>query len=917
MDTMRRASPLPFDLNEYLLDILQHVHRLVPFDSGGLFLLSTATNTLVPHAYLGDATLVVPSAQLGENIIGHVAAYGFPLIINDMHADRRCVLTDPRSRAELAVPLRLDEQVIGVFNVEAYTPGAYDETHLAVLQAVADQAALIIHTARKYHALAERHNALYDRLVDRQRESDALQRLASITSSTLDQDEMLTEALREAALLLDCEGAQVLLPDLAAYRLVAHEPSQIGLVRAWPLGQWALNGPGHPVDVYHQATVYVATNPNADVGPGCRNLLACPLNTRNRTLGVLRLVNRREGSFGEAEAAIGQAVAQQIAVSLSSAQRLASEQRHTTLLKRINRASHDVHALLDPDVLLRKTAQHILDIFGPDAVCIFLVGPDQRTLHLMSAAAQAGGLRVPDDLVLPVGAGLVGRAIRSGQTQLADGVEASDVFGLAQADVEGLQSCLIAPLRWADASSGAIALLSTAASAFGEIERDALETLATQVSTALENTQLYHQAQRQLLEQSIVHQVGQDLTATLNYRDLPQVIVAHMNRALNTSRCLMALYMPEQDAVRIEADFCEPSRQDVSAASRCGQHLRLADHGALAGAIRARQPVTLYYRNGAKADEEALHLVANGDYSHLVVPMVSGKRVVGVVDWTDNQPERRFSREDIRLAQTLAAQAAIAIDNALMFRELEQRADELTEANRLRSQFLATISHELRTPMNSIIGFSETLLDGLYGELNEHQASRTERIKRNAYALLELIDDLLDLSRIDTGRLKLHLETVNLNTAAETAAEAIGGEAAAKELEIVLELAEDLPRIEADPERLHQVFVNLLSNAIKFTHQGCITITTRLAEQAGRQCVQAAIADTGIGISQDDQAIIFDEFRQVDSSSTRTYAGTGLGLAICKKLVEMMGGSIWVHSAPGEGSVFTFALPVPDSSLNI
>jgi signal transduction histidine kinase len=914
---MRRASPLPFDLDEYLLDTLQHVHRLVPFDSGGLFLLSTATNTLVPHAYLGDAALVVPSAQLGENIIGHVAAYGSPLIINDMHADRRCILSDPRSRAELAVPLKLGEQVIGVFNVEAYAPDAYNEMHAAVLQAVADQAALIIHTARKYRALAERHNTLFDRLAARQRESAALQRLASITSNTLDQDEMLAHALREAALLLDCEGAQVLLPDLAAYQLVAHEPSQIGLVRAWPLTQWALNGPGHPVDVYHQGTVYIATAPNADAGPGCRNLLACPLNTRNRTLGVLRLVNRREGPFGEAEVAIGQAIAQQIAVSLSSAQRLASEQRHTTLLKRINRASQDVHALLDPDVLLRKTAQHILDIFGPDAVWIFLLRPDQRSTQLMAGATQAGGLQVPDDLVLPVGAGLVGRAIRSGQTQLADGVEASEVFGLAQVEVEGLQSCLIAPLRWADESSGAIALLSTAASAFGEIERDALETLATQVSTALENAQLYHQAQRQLLEQSIVHQVGQDLTAILNYRDLPQVIVAHMNRALNTSRCLMALYMPEQDTVRIEADFCAPSYQGASAASLCGQHLRLADYGALAGAIRARQPVTLYYRNGAQTGEETPRLVADGDYSHLVVPMLSGKRVLGVVDWTDNQPERRFSREDIRLAQTLAAQAAIAIDNALMFRQLEQRADELAEANRLRSQFLATISHELRTPMNSIIGFSETLLDGLYGELNEHQASRTERIKRNAYALLELIDDLLDLSRIDTGRLKLHFEAVNLNTAAETAVEAIGLEAAAKGLELVLELAEDLPRIEADPERLHQVLVNLLSNAIKFTHQGRIAISTAPVELAGRRCVQAAIADTGIGISPDDQTIIFDEFRQADGSNTRTYAGTGLGLAICKKLVEMMGGSIWVRSTPGEGSVFTFALPIPDSSLSI
>ncbi|MBP8972418.1 MAG: GAF domain-containing protein [Anaerolineae bacterium] len=913
METIGRASPLPFDLDGYLLATLQRVQGLMPFDSGGLALFNAASNTLVSHAYLGGAALPVPSTPLGEGIIGQVGASGVPLIVNDMRADARCALTDPRSRAEMAVPLLLDGQLIGVFHVESYEPGAYNEAHLAVLQAIADQMALIIDTACKYRALAEQHNALFDGLSARQRESDTLRRLTSITSSTVDLDEMLTHALREAAQLLDCEGAQVLLPDLATYQLIAHEPSQFGLVRAWGPALWALDGPGHPVDVYHRGAAYVSASPDADAGPGCRNLLACPLNTRNRTLGVLRLVNRRAGPFGEAEIAIGQAIASQIAVSLSSAQMLAAEQRRTTLLNQINRVSQDLYAMLDPDVLLCKTAQHILDVFAPDAVHIFLLGADRCTAHLQATATRAAGLHFPDDLLLPVSAGLIGRAIRAGQTQLADGVEARDVFGEAWIEVEGLQSCLIAPLRRADETSGAIALVSTAVGAFSEIERDALETLATQVSTALENAQFYHQAQRRLVEQGVVHQIGQDLTAILNYNDLPQVMVAHMNRALNTSRCQVALYMPEHDAVRVEADFSAPHLGDSGDSGRTGQHLRLAEHTAIAGAIRTRQPVTVYAQDGAAPSEAAARLLENGEYSQLVVPIVTAKRVLGVVDWTDNQPGRRFSPEDIRLAQTLVAQAAIAIDNALMFRELEQRADELAEANRLRSQFLATISHELRTPMNSIIGFSETLLDGLYGELNERQASRMERIKHNAYALLALIDDLLDLSRIDAGRLKLHPETVSLNTAVETAVQAISDEAAAKGLALTLELAEDLPRIQADPERLYQVVMNLLSNAIKFTPQGGVTIITGQTERQDRRFVQATVTDTGIGISQTDQAIIFDEFRQADGSSTRSYAGTGLGLAICKKLVEMMGGSIWVRSAPGEGSTFAFALPVPDA----
>ncbi|MEB2286962.1 MAG: GAF domain-containing protein [Anaerolineae bacterium] len=916
MDTIQRASPLPFDLDGYLLATLQRVQGLMRFDSGGLALFSPASNTLVPHACLDEAVLLMPSISLGEGIVGQVGVSGHPLVVNDMSADPRCVLTNPRSRAAMAVPLLLDRQLIGVFNVESYEPGVYDEGHLAVLQAIADQTALIIHTARKYRALAEQHNALLNGLSARQRESDTLRRLTSITSSTVDLDEMLTHTLREAALLLNCEGAQVLLPDLATYQLVAHEPSQFGRARAWGPARWALDGPGHPVDVYHRGTVYATETPDADAGPGYRNLLACPLNTRNRTLGVLRLINRRDGLFGEAEIAIGQAIASQIAVSLSSAQMLTAEQRRITLLNQINRVSQDLYATLDPDALLRKTAQHILDVFAPDAVYIFLLAADRRTAHLQVAATGGSGLHPPDDLLLPVTSGLIGRAIRAGQTQLADGVEARDVFGEAWIGVEGLQSCLIVPLRRADETSGAIALVSTAAGAFSEIERDALETLSTQMSTALENAQFYHQAQRRLVEQGVVHQIGQDLTAILNYSDLPQVMVAHMNRALNTSRCQVALYMPEHDAVRVEADFSAPRLGAARDPGRTGQLLRLADRAAIASAIRARQPVTIYAQDGTTPSEATARLLENGEYSQLVVPIVTAKRVLGVVDWTDDQPGRRFSSEDIRLAQTLVAQAAIAIDNALMFRELEQRADELAEANRLRSQFLATISHELRTPMNSIIGFSETLLDGLYGELNERQASRTERIKRNAYALLALIDDLLDLSRIDAGRLKLHLETVSLNTAIETAIQVVGDEAVIKGLTLTVALAENLPRIQADPERLYQVVMNLLSNAIKFTHEGGVTITTAQTECLGHRFVQTTVTDTGIGISQSDQAIIFDEFRQVDGSSTRSYAGTGLGLAICKKLVEMMGGTIWVRSALGEGSTFAFTLPVPNASAS-
>mgnify|MGYP000950158659 CR=1 FL=1 len=296
-----------------------------------------------------------------------------------------------------------------------------------------------------------------------------------------------------------------------------------------------------------------------------------------------------------------------------------------------------------------------------------------------------------------------------------------------------------------------------------------------------------------------------------------------------------------------------------------------------------------------------------------ILAMVAGERVIGVVDWTDYHPGRVFSQDDLRLAQTLVGQATIAFDNALLFQELERRAQELAQANQIKGQFLATISHELRTPMNSIIGFSDTLLSGLYGDLNEKQASRIERIQRNGYSLLTLIDDLLDLSKIDAGRMALNVEQVNVTESIMAVAQSMESQATQQGLEMAFELEEDLPPVRADVQRLRQVITNLLSNAIKFTREGSITIRSKRVERNGAPFVQIGIADTGIGIYPDDQAIIFDEFRQADGSSTRMFGGTGLGLAITKKLVEMMNGTIWVTSEPDKGSEFTFVLPAVES----
>ena len=245
-------------------------------------------------------------------------------------------------------------------------------------------------------------------------------------------------------------------------------------------------------------------------------------------------------------------------------------------------------------------------------------------------------------------------------------------------------------------------------------------------------------------------------------------------------------------------------------------------------------------------------------------------------------------------------------------RELAEANERLREADRLKTQFLANMSHELRTPMNSIIGYSELMLEETYGELTARQRDRLQTILRNARNLLDLINDLLDISRIEMGKVTLMRRTVHLNRVVETALKTLEPMARQKGLWLQTVLDEGLPPVQADEARLIQILNNLLSNAIKFTREGGVTVTVYPYTDAG-DWVAVSVSDTGIGIAPEHLPLIFEEFRQIDPSATQEFGGTGLGLAIVRRLVELHGGRVWVESTLGQGSTFTFILPTVES----
>jgi PAS domain S-box-containing protein len=291
------------------------------------------------------------------------------------------------------------------------------------------------------------------------------------------------------------------------------------------------------------------------------------------------------------------------------------------------------------------------------------------------------------------------------------------------------------------------------------------------------------------------------------------------------------------------------------------------------------------------------------------IPLRIGMRTIGVLDIQSTEANA-FSEEDIAVLQSLADQIAISIDNARSYELSMQAVKEMREADRLKSQFLANMSHELRTPLNSIIGFSRVILKGIDGPITDLQQQDLLAIHNSGQHLLGLINDILDLSRIEAGKMELTFDEVHLPELINSVMSTVTGLVRDKPIQLVRNIPAELPTVRADSMRVRQVLLNLLSNAAKFTDEGSITVSAIVTDKpGGHQEIMVRVTDTGPGISPEDQKKLFQPFSQVDASPTRKTGGSGLGLSISNHLIQMHGGRMGVESDSGQGSAFYFTLP--------
>jgi signal transduction histidine kinase len=496
---------------------------------------------------------------------------------------------------------------------------------------------------------------------------------------------------------------------------------------------------------------------------------------------------------------------------------------------------------------------------------------------------------------------VVGRVVQTART-----VHVEDTLGDAQYDQRfaatlKLRRLLGVPLLRAGRPAGAITVGWPEPGPIDPRHEDLLKTFADQAVIAIENVRLFNETKEALERQTATAEILDIISRSPT--DVQPVLDAVAERAARVCGAADAIVM------RVEG----------------GAMRRVAHFGPIPSASEGR-PVTRDTPTGrAIADRAAVHVAdileefargaflearplqeATGFRTVLSLPLVREGAVIGAVT-IRRREVRPFADTEMALLQTFADQAVIAIENVRLFNEIQEKSAQLEVANRHKSEFLANMSHELRTPLNAVIGFSEVLLDKMFGEVNEKQADYLKDIHESGRHLLSLINDILDLSKIEAGRMELERSRFDLPGAIGNAMTLVRERAQRHGIRLEQEVDPRLGELEADERKVKQILLNLLSNAVKFTPDGGrVDVTAKLDTDQ----VEIAVRDTGVGIAPEDQARLFEEFRQVGRDGARKAEGTGLGLALTKKFVELHGGAIRVQSAPGAGSTFTVSLPL-------
>jgi signal transduction histidine kinase len=472
----------------------------------------------------------------------------------------------------------------------------------------------------------------------------------------------------------------------------------------------------------------------------------------------------------------------------------------------------------------------------------------------------------------------------------------------------GTRTVLATPLLREGVPIGVILIRRLDVRPFSDKQIKLLETFADQAVIAIENVRLFqelqartHDLSQSLEETGALSEVIRAVSSSLDLREVLDTVARRAIALSGADGCGIFELRPGRQAFDVVVSQ-GLSSEFVDAVLQMSVGV---DHGTISQATESGQPVQI-------PDVEAAHgypfrplFLREGLRAVLTLPMGGGDDVARGIVLVRRTPGE-FGERIVNLMKALANQSKVAIANANLFREIEEKGRLLEVANQHKSEFLANMSHELRTPLNAIIGFSEVLLQRMFGELNPKQDEYLQDVLSSGRHLLSLINDILDLSKVEAGRMELDLARFDLPQAMQDTLVLVRERAARHGIELHLEVDGGVGAIVADERKVKQVMLNLLSNAVKFTPEGGRVDVRTVPTDGG---VEISVADTGIGIAPENQELIFEEFRQVGGDYAHKREGTGLGLTLARRFVELHGGRIWVKSQPGQGSTFTFSIP--------
>jgi len=597
----------------------------------------------------------------------------------------------------------------------------------------------------------------------------------------------------------------------------------------------------------------------------------------------------------------------QLQASLKETENLLSE---TALLYEISAGIAQSSTGKDLVDLLNKKALPV----GAEGAAIIRIrySADDEPLELeLVGVSQSGAEVLLTEKRLPVSALPIIHTIGSNPLIVTD-IENSDLDEATKQTFlhQYVKSVCLIPMSSARRLNGLLVITAAKPIEYNRSDLHVLEIAASNFAIALERQQLLEEAHRRALELQTAAEVARDTSSTLSLDILLKRIVNQITSRFQFYQA--SVFLKEETGNY--AVIRESTGQAGQKLKESGFKLACDSKSIIGEVLSTGQAVTV--NDVTQSDIYFPTPLLPNTRSEMGLPLRLGERILGVLDIQSDE-FNAFTRDDATVFQILADQIAVAIDNARSYELVQQAIEDMREVDRMKSQFLANMSHELRTPLNSIIGFSRVILKGIDGPINEIQEQDLTAIYNSGQHLLNLINDVLDLSKIEAGKMELSFADLDLNDLVRSVMATASGLVKDKPITLSYSIPDNLPVLYADSTRIRQVLLNLLSNAAKFTEQGAIEIKAALSNSpTGELEVVVTVSDTGPGIAEEDRQKLFQPFSQVDDSPTRKTGGTGLGLSICRSLIEMHHGRIGLLSSEvGQGSTFYFTLPISNPQL--